>query len=188
MLSSTVTNSMQNILSIQKNNILYKLVLCLMGSFGLALSSQISIPLQPVPITLQTAAVIFIGMTYGWRLGGCTVALYLLEGAVGFPVFADFSYGLPILLGSTGGYLLGFVPAAIAVGWITEKEWGKNILPLALAGMVGTMIVLISGWIMLTNFVGTQNAYLFGIKPFLFADIVKLLFVVWLASKFLCKK
>lgn len=188
MFFSSATNSVLNNIFSNKNGILYKFVLCLTGTAGLAISSQINIPLQPVPTTLQTAVVLFIAMIYGWRLGGCTVALYLLEGACGLPVFTNFSFGMPILLGPTGGYLLGFVPAVIATGWIIEKCGTKNIFNTFLAGIVGSAVILICGWIILASFVEMQNAYLFGVRPFLLTELIKLAFVVWLVPKFLCHK
>lgn len=184
MLSSLSNNSIQNILFTKKNSLLNKSALVIIGSIILAIASQISIPIEPVPITLQTATVLFIGMIYGWYLGGCTVVLYLLEGAIGLPVFAGFSSGLPILLGPTGGYLFGFIPAAIAVGFFAEKGWAKNGFRVFLTGVIGLLIIFSCGLIVLANFLGMQNAILYGLKPFLFIDIVKLIFLSFLVPKF----
>ena len=91
-------------------------VLALTGSALIALCAQISVPFFPVPLTLQTFAVFLIGLSFGWRLGGITVALYLLEGALGFPVFAGGKGGLIVFMGPTAGYLAGFFLAATACG------------------------------------------------------------------------
>lgn len=177
-----------NFIRIKKDvDLLNEFILVILGSVVLAMSSQLSIALKPVPITFQTFVVLFIGMTYGWRLGGCAIVLYLFEGAIGLPVFANFSYGLPVLFGPTGGYLLGFIPATIAAGWLVEKVWAKNILGIFLAGIVGTLIIFVCGWLMLTSFVGIKNAYLFGVKPFLFIDIMKIISVTLLVPKS-CRK
>jgi len=175
---------MQNILFSKKTGFLKKSILAFIGSLILAISSQLSIPLEPVPITFQTAVVLFIGMVYGWRLGGSAIILYLLEGVIGLPVFANFSCGLPVLFGPTGGYLLGFLPAAIVVGWIIEKGWRKNILSATLAGIIGIIIIYICGFTALSKFIGIQNAFLFGVKPFFLIDVAKLLLVIWLVPKF----
>jgi biotin transport system substrate-specific component len=173
----------QNILSNDRTSFLNNFILVFVGSIVLAISSQLCIPL-PVPVTLQDATVIFIGMIYGWRLGGLTVALYLLEGAIGLPVFAEFSYGLPVLFGPTGGYLLGFLPAAAAAGWLMEHGWARNIFGAFLAAIIGSIIVFTSGIIVLSNYVGCNNAYIFGLKPFLLTNPIKLLALIWFAPKF----
>ncbi|MBT7550852.1 MAG: biotin transporter BioY, partial [Gemmatimonadetes bacterium] len=87
-------------------------VLAVVGSLLLAVSSKISVPFYPVPMTMQTFVVLALGMAYGWRLGGTTVLLYLAEGAAGLPVFSgtpEKGIGLSYMLGGTGGYLIGFV-------------------------------------------------------------------------------
>ena len=96
-------------------------ILALAGSTLIALCAQIAVPFFPVPITLQTFAVFLIGLTYGWRLGGITVALYLLEGALGLPVFSGGKGGMIVFMGPTAGYLAGFLFAATACGWFAER-------------------------------------------------------------------
>jgi biotin transport system substrate-specific component len=182
--SSTIKQPLRSLLWGKKFSFLNNFILVTTGSIVLAAASQLSIPLQPVPITLQGVAVIFIGMVYGWRLSGLTVALYLLEGVLGLPVFANFSCGLPILLGPTGGYLLGFIPAAIVSGWLMEQGWAKNFFGSLLAAVIGSIIIFTSGVIVLSNYFGIANAYLFGVKPFLLIDPIKLIVLAWFASKF----
>ena len=101
-------------------------ILTLAGSTLIALCAQVSIPFHPVPVTMQTFAVFLIGLTYGWRLGGITVALYLGEGAIGLPVFAGGKGGLIVLMGPTAGYLYGFFLAAVACGWIAERGFDRS--------------------------------------------------------------
>ncbi|MEJ2480464.1 MAG: biotin transporter BioY, partial [Acidihalobacter sp.] len=87
---------------------LRSVALVTLGSLLLAAASQVTVPMWPVPVSGQTFAVLFIGMAYGARLGMATVLAYLLEGAIGLPVFAGGTFGLASLLGPTGGYLIGF--------------------------------------------------------------------------------
>ncbi len=149
-------------------------VLMLLGSAFTAVSAQIAVPLEPVPITMQTFAVLVIGMAYGWRLGAATLALYLAEGAVGFPVFAEFKSGLPVLFGNTGGYLFGFVLAAGIVGWLAERGWDRNIALTALAMLIGNVALYVPGLAVLAGFIGFDPAITYGLVPFLLGDALKL--------------
>jgi biotin transport system substrate-specific component len=146
-------------------------LLMLLGSLFLAICAQVYVPLQPVPITMQTFGVLLLGMAYGSRLGAATVALYLAEGAVGLPVFAEFKGGLPVLMGPTGGYLFGFVIAAWLVGALAERSVHRT----ALAMLFGNVVLYIPGLIWLAGFVGgTKEAIQFGLAPFWIGDILKL--------------
>src|SRR5690242_8292142 len=89
----------------------------------LALASQISIPLQPVPLTFQSVTVLLIGMALGPRLGGYAIAMYFIAGCLGLPVFANFSFGPQVFLGASGGYLMGFLPAAVVSGYLAQRGW-----------------------------------------------------------------
>ena len=99
-------------------------VLVALGTALLTLSAKINLPLPYVPMTLQTLAVVMIGVVYGWRLGTATVLAYLAEGASGLPVFAGPVGGLAPLLGPTAGYLVGFVAAAFVTGWLKASAAG----------------------------------------------------------------
>ena len=149
-------------------------LLILLGSLFLAICAQIQVPLEPVPITMQTFGVLVLGMAYGWRMGMASVGLYLLEGAVGLPVFAGFTGGLPVLFGPTGGYLFGFVLAAGLVGWLAERNWDRNAPTTALAMLLGNIVLYVPGLIVLAMFIGTQEAVKFGLLPFLLGDALKL--------------
>jgi biotin transport system substrate-specific component len=148
-------------------------LLAIVGSIFIALCSQIFVPLEPVPITMQTFAVLLIGAAYGWRLGAATVALYLLEGAVGLPVFAEMKAGYPILLGPTGGYLVGFVLAAGLVGWLAERRWDRNVILTGAAMVLGNLVIYALGLIWLWKFVGDQ-VFALGLIPFLIGDGLKI--------------
>lgn len=150
-------------------------MLIIAGSVFLAVASQIAIPLQPVPITLQSFALLFIAMTYGWRLGAGTVLVYLLLGALGVQVFSGLSAGTGILFGATGGYLFGFLPAVVITGFLVERGWGANAFTAALAGILGLIVIFLAGLTVLSVYVGWKAAITTGLVVFLPGEAVKLL-------------
>jgi biotin transport system substrate-specific component len=149
-------------------------VLMYAGTALVALSAQIEVPLAPVPITMQTFAVLVVGMAYGARLGAATLALYLLEGAVGLPVFAGAASGLGAIVGPTGGYLAGFVVAAAVTGALAERGWDRNVVLTALAMLAGNVALYLPGLAWLSRFTGADQALAFGLMPFLLGDGLKL--------------
>lgn len=156
--------------------------LAVAGSALLAVSAKVKVPLEPVPQTMQTFVILVLGMAGGWRLGGLTVLLYLLEGAVGLPVFAgtpEKGIGLTYMAGTTGGYLVGFLLAAVCVGFLAEAGWGRNVLATAAAMLIGNVIIYIPGLLWLGSVAGWDNPILaWGLTPFILFDLVKL---VWAA-------
>ena len=126
----------------------YDIALIFAGSFLIALSAkvQILLPFSPVPITGQTFAVLMIGALLGARRGSLAVLAYLIQGAAGMPVFA-FGGGFAILLGPTGGYLIGFIPAAYVTGRLAEKGWDRRIGTTALAMILGNVMIYTCGLI-----------------------------------------
>ena len=149
-------------------------ILALAGTALLTLSAKINVPMWPVPMTMQTFAVLAIGMAYGWRLGGATLLLYLVEGAVGLPVFAK-GGGFAYMLGGTGGYLVGFVMAAGLVGWLAERGWDRNIVTTALAMLLGNIVIYAPGLLWLGIVWGWENPILEkGLTVFLVGDGFKL--------------
>ncbi|MDR0756197.1 MAG: biotin transporter BioY [Puniceicoccales bacterium] len=146
----------------------------LLGSAVLFLSAQVTVPLIPVPLTLQTMAVLFIA-SLGAEQGTLAVLLYLLEGMFGLPVFAGLSFGIHEILGPTGGYLLGFIPAVYLSGTLLQKSHAKGFMAVFFAGLVGISIVLICGYLRLACFVGFSKAYILGIAPFFLTELLKLL-------------
>ena len=148
------------------------LVVC--GSLLLAVSAQFKIPLYPVPVTGQTLVVLLIGMTYGPRLGGITVAAYLFEGAIGLPVFAGGAAGVAVLMGPTAGYLFGFLLAAIAMGYLAERGMGRTVVSTIAAMVIGNCVIYLCGALWLANFIGFGQAIVMGVLPFLYGDVLKL--------------
>lgn len=148
-------------------------VLAFAGTALLAISAQISVPMWPVPMTMQTFAVVLIGAAYGGRLGGATVALYLAEGAMGLPVFSN-GGSLASLAGPTAGYLFAFVAAAALVGALVEKGWGRSLFKTSLAMTIGTAVIFAGGLAWLSTFTGVEKALVVGMYPFLVGAVVKI--------------
>ena len=155
-------------------NAVTKAALVVFGSLLLAVSAQFKIPLYPVPATGQTLVVLLIGMTYGPRLGGITVAAYLFEGALGLPVFAGGAAGAAGLMGPTAGYLFGFLLAAIAMGYLAERGMGRTVVSTIAAMVIGNCVVYLCGALWLADFIGFSQAIVMGVLPFLYGDALKL--------------
>jgi biotin transport system substrate-specific component len=151
-------------------------LLAIAGSVLVAVCAQIAVPLAPVPMTMQTFAVLLIGLAYGARLGAATLALYWIEAAVGLPVLQGFAGGIGQLVGPTGGYVAGFVVAAGVVGWLADRGWSRSVLFSILAMLAGTVIIYAFGATWLSFFVGgAAKAWEFGVAPFLVVDGIKAL-------------
>jgi biotin transport system substrate-specific component len=150
-------------------------MLIALGTALLTLSAKINLPLPYVPMTLQTLVVLMIGAAYGARLGAATVMVYLAEGAIGLPVFAGPIGGLAPLIGPTAGYLFGFVAAAFATRWLSERGWDRSVLRLFVAMGLGHLIILGCGfaWLAFGMKLGVEKAWLVGIAPFVAASVVK---------------
>ncbi|MBA3765905.1 MAG: biotin transporter BioY [Acidobacteria bacterium] len=143
----------------------------------MALSAQFVIPLPwtPVPITGQTFVVLLTGALLGSRLGALAMIAYLIEGASGLPFFRAGSGGAAYLFASpTTGYLLSYPAAAFVVGLLAERGWDKRFLTAAAAMMIGSIIILFSGWAWLARFVGATGAWQAGVAPFIIGDLVKI--------------
>ncbi|MBX2839955.1 MAG: biotin transporter BioY [Gammaproteobacteria bacterium] len=160
------------------SSLLRSLLLAVAGSLALWVSAKVQIPFFPVPLTMQTLVVLMIGMSFGWKLGGATLALYLAEGAVGLPVFSgtpEKGIGLAYMMGPTGGYLFGMFVAAIAVGWLATKGFGKKVWTTFLAMLVGNGLIYLFGLLWLGTVVGWDKPVLaWGLTPFLLGDLVKI--------------
>lgn len=140
---------------------------------GLAAQVAVPLPFTPVPLTLQTLAVLLAGAALGSRRGALAVLLLIAEGAAGLPVFSGWRAGLPHLLGPTGGYLLGFVAAAYVTGLLAERGWDRRPLTAAAAMVVGNVVIYIVGICWLAAFVGARRVLALGVFPFLAGDLVK---------------
>ena len=145
----------------------------------------ISIPLYPVPLTLQTLFTLLAGMTLGSVMGASSQVIYVLLGVVGLPVFAGFKAGIGILFGPTGGFLFGFIISAYVIGRIIETIKEKNIFYYLVAGLIGTIILYIVGitQLSLVTGIGIKKAITVGMLPFLPGDILKIIAASFIASK-----
>jgi len=149
----------------------------LLGVGMLATASQLSIPLQPVPITMQTVAVLLIGLFYSPKTAVKTLLSYIALGACGFPVFANFKGGMHIIMGPTGGYILGFLACVATMCFFREKVTKENYLMQLANCFVGTCVIYACGISWLSLFVGAEKAIQFGLLPFIIPGAVKALMV-----------
>jgi biotin transport system substrate-specific component len=163
------------------SNIARAIVLAVIGSVLLTISAKIQVPFWPVPMTMQTLVVLVMGVAYGWRLAGATVLLYLAQGALGLPVFAA-GGGLAYMAGPTGGYLVGFLLATFAVGWLAERGWDRSVGGTLAAMLVGTVIIFACGIAWLSTLIGLPQAISAGLMPFLLSEVVKIALATALVS------
>ena len=144
----------------------------------LAIAAKIRVPMWPVPITMGTFAVLTIGAAYGPRLGLATIMGYMIVGALGFDVFASSSAesaGLTYMMGGTGGYLLGYVLATLALGWAARAGWDRSVWGMAAAMLIGTALIYVPGLLWLGQLYGWDQPILaWGLTPFLVGDALKL--------------
>jgi biotin transport system substrate-specific component len=168
-----------------------EVALVLGGTLALIIAAKIRVPFYPVPMTLQTLAVMAIAVTFGLRLGVATVLAYLAEGALGIPVFTNtppLVAGPAYLLGPTGGFLAGFVVLAAIIGYAADRGWSRSIPKLAAALIVGEVIMMALGFVWLAGFaqlstgaagIGTAKAWAGGVAPFILGDLLKVALVAF---------
>jgi len=153
------------------------IVLAVLGSLLLWASAKAEIPFYPVPLTMQTYMVLVLGAAYGWRLGGATVLLYLAQGAMGLPVFAgtpERGIGLAYMAGPTGGYLVGFVVAAVLIGWLAERGWDRSLWRMLVAMTLGHAVIFLLGVGYLASVLGSLGSAIeAGFLPFIWATVLK---------------
>jgi len=148
--------------------------LLLFGTGVLALASQISVPMVPVPITLQTLAITMIGVLYGWRLGALTVLAWLGEAMMGLPVLAGGSGGLAPFAGPTAGYLAAFPIIAALAGYLANKGWtGSHVIKSFLAHLAANILCLAIGGAWLGYLIGAEKGLALGVTPFILGAVLK---------------
>ena len=146
------------------------------GAILLAAASQFEVPFYPVPMTLQTVVVLALGLALGWRRALGAVAGFLAMGASGLPVFAGGAAGPLVLLGPTGGYLAGFVLAAVFCGLAADRGLTRNVLGGTAIALLGAAIIYVPGLLQLGTVIGWDKPVLsLGLYPFILGDIVKAL-------------
>lgn len=153
-----------------------QLLLAFAGTLLLVLSAKTKVMLGPVDISMQTLAVFLIAASFGMRLGVATLLLYMAEGAMGFPVFQstpEKGIGIAYMLGSTGGYLAGFVVMAAIVGWAADRGWDRHPIKLFNAMLVAEIVMMAMGFAWLALLIGSEKSWQFGVVPFIVGDLIK---------------
>ena len=179
---------MQTTTTLTARSLSKDIALVLIASFLIALSGALFIPLwfTPVPLGFRNLVVLLTGALLGPKRGSAAVFAFLLQGAMGLPVFLSGHIGVPYMLGPNGGYLLGYLIAAYVVGAMVERR-GKSPLRLMEAMLIGIVLIQLCGVAYLSTFVGLSKAFLLGSAPFLLGDLLKAIFGARLLSKFLGK-
>ena len=170
--------------NILQTSIIKTLLAIILGSIALTVSAKIKIPFYPVPMTMQTFVVLFIGIAFGWRLGIATIGLYLFEGIIGLPVFSgtpEKGVGIIYFTGPTMGYLLGFLVTAFLAG---SFNFNKNMFLNFLKITFATSFIYILGMSWLGGLIGWEKPiFKLGAQPFLLAELFKILLITLLVSK-----
>jgi len=165
-----------------KKSSTYQYVLTAFGAAIVSVLAQISIPipLSPVPITGQTLAIGLVVTILGTRLGTLSVLLYILIGAIGLPVYSNFSGGPSILFGPTGGYIVGFLPTAIIMG-LYLKKFGLTIPHAIVSNVIGMVITLAFGtvWLKFAMNLSWMGAFMSGAAPFIILGLAKAVLAAW---------
>ncbi|MEN5073490.1 biotin transporter BioY [Isoptericola cucumis] len=145
------------------------------GALLTALMAQLYVPLPLVPITGQTMAVLLVGASLGAARGAASMSLYALLGMVGLPVYSDGAGGMDVVLGATGGYIVGFVGAAALVGWLAQRAWERTFLKALLTFLAGTGVTFLVGvpWLAAVAGLDLPAALANGLYPFVVPGIVK---------------
>ena len=168
----------------ENTKILKYLLIIFLGSILLTISSKIKIPFYPVPMTMQTFVVLFLGMSFGYKIGLATVSLYLLEGIIGLPVFSNSpekGVGIIYFTGPTMGYLIGFLFATFLAGYFNFKV---NIFYTFLKLIIAVSVIYILGIFWLGNLIGWDKPIIqLGVTPFLLAELFKVSILAILSKK-----
>ncbi len=177
---------MELVKTISHNKLTKSLLIVILGSILLTISAKIKIPFYPVPMTMQTFVVLFLGISFGYKIGVATVILYLLEGIVGLPVFSNSpekGLGIAYFVGPTMGYLIGFVFASFLAGYL---KYNSNFVFTFIKLTLTTSIIYIFGVLWLGNLIGWEKPILqLGVFPFLLAELFKILLLTLLVKKIL---
>lgn len=148
-----------------------------MGVLLLTISAKLQVPFYPVPVTMQTFAILVICVAGGLHLGGSTILAYLAVGAMGLPVFAGGS-GIAYMFGPTGGFLLGFWVAAVILGIGVKIGYDRRTLPCFALMISAVAVIFICGYLWLSSVIGFSKAWQFGVAPFILGDLLKAILAV----------
>ena len=156
----------------------FTIIIC---SILLIISAKIKVDLYTIPMTMQPLAILIIAMLCGRNLAACSISLYLFQGMIGLPVFAN-GGGMLYLMGPTGGFLFGFLIAGIIMGELADRGWGQHILKAFLAMLLGLFIIYFFGIIQLSLFLSFEKAILM-MKLYMVGDFYKLLLATLLVTQ-----
>jgi len=180
---------MELIKQIQNSKIQKTILVVFVGTILLTLSAKIKIPFYPVPMTMQTFVVLFLGISFGYKIGLATVSLYLIEGIIGFPVFSNSpekGIGLAYFTGPTMGYLIGFLLATFLAGYMRHE---KNNFFIFIKLIISVSTIYILGLLWLGNIIGwDKSLFQLGAKPFLLAELFKILLLTVIYKKIIILK
>ncbi|PSJ61663.1 biotin transporter BioY [Pseudaminobacter soli (ex Li et al. 2025)] len=153
-----------------------QIFLAVSGTLSLTLSAKTKVVLGPVDMSLQTLAIFLISAAFGMRLAVATLLLYMAQGAMGFPVFQstpEKGIGIAYMLGSTGGYLAGFVAMAAIVGWAADRGWDRSPFKMLGAVLTAEVVMMAMGFAWLAALIGVEKSWQFGVVPFIVPDLIK---------------
>ena len=172
--------------TISNNKLIKIFLISILGSILLTISAKIKIPFYPVPMTMQTFVVLFLGISFGYKVGVITIILYLLEGITGLPVFSNSpekGIGIAYFVGPTMGYLIGFLFASFVSGYLNLN---KNIFIVFIKLIFSVSFIYFFGILWLGNLIGWDKPVLqLGAAPFLFAELFKILILTLLSKQIL---
>jgi biotin transport system substrate-specific component len=154
-----------------------KIAIVIGGTLLLTLSAKVHVPFWPVPMTMQTFVVLVTAMACGSWIGGSIVLTYLIEGALGLPVFSgtpERASGLIYMTGPTGGYLAGMLVASLVVGRLSARGWDRSGATTLLAMLVGTAVIFTMGFAWLAVLIGPAKAWALGVVPFVLSEALKI--------------
>ncbi|KQU95902.1 biotin transporter BioY [Devosia sp. Root105] len=161
-------------LDLESRPLAWRIGAVLLGTLFLTLSSYVEVPMGPVPVTMQTFAVMLVGALYGWRLGAITIIAWLAEAAVGLPVLSGGAAGAHHFVGPTAGYLFAFPVAGAVVGWLAERGWnGRRPLLAFVSMLLGNALCLAIGGAWLAVLFGADVAWTSGVAPFIVGGVLK---------------
>lgn len=179
---------------LSKTNSISNILLAMLFAIFTAVCAKVYVPLwfTPVPITLQVFAVILTGLVLGSRLGAISQTIYISLGLAGAPVFTGFSAGIPYLAGPTGGYIVGFILAAFAAGWVSERLKSKSWLCYFISGIIGIAVIYLFGMCWFASWVSAaegkswiesiKNALAMAVLPFIGIDLAKAISAAMIVS------
>ncbi|MBD1148460.1 biotin transporter BioY [Pelagibacterales bacterium SAG-MED30] len=167
-----------------QSKVIKSLLIIVLGSVALTISAKIKIPFYPVPMTMQTFVVMFLGLSFGYKIGLATVSLYLFEGIIGLPVFSNSperGIGLVYFTGPTMGYLIGFLSASYLASFVNSKD---NLFKIFIKLIIAVSTIYLLGIIWLGTLIGWEKPiYSLGVAPFLLAELFKILLLTLIAKK-----